>query len=198
MVTGKLGNAARCHAVRSKIRHDVSVQPPGGFSDLPTETFAWLPDPQVEAKAAGIFYDDLPPLSVGRLSGWLAHRLELRAAEHSYDFDLYADALFDLSQLGEEFRFQAAAGALYSLGLQDQIAAAIPAEPMEGAGIGVPTVVRALLAAYMRPTPSPSALLHDPGQSIAGHRVLGGWWAAQLFDSALIRGMSALDRLAIL
>ena len=37
-----------------------------------------------------------------------------------------------------------------------------------------------------------------PNQSIAGHRVLGGWWAAQHFDSALIRGLACLDRLAIL
>lgn len=106
--------------------------------------------------------------------------------------------LFDLSQLAEEFRFLTSAGALYSLGLQEQVAAAIPDVTAPGADIAVPVVVCALLAGYMRPMPPPSVLLHDPGQSIAGHRVLGGWWAARLFDSALIRGMPAFDRLAVL
>jgi hypothetical protein len=124
--------------------------------------------------------------------------LDTQGDKRGNDLELYTDALFDLSRLAEEFRFLASAGALYSLGLQEQIAAAIPDEIALGAGIAVPTVVRALLAGYMRPMPPPSALLHDPGQPVAGHRVLGGWWAAQLFDSALIRGMSALDRLAVL
>ncbi len=174
------------------------MRPPDGISGLAADGTAWLPGPEVEAKVAAIFHDDLPTLDVGRLSDWLAHRLETPADERGDNLDLYTDALFDLSQLAEEFRFLAAAGALYSLGLQEQIAAAIPDQTAPGVGIAVPAVVRALLAGYMRPVPAPSALLHDPGQSIAGHRVLGGWWAAQLFDSALIRGMSALDRFAVL
>lgn len=174
------------------------MQPPYGITGLAADGPAWLPGPEVEGKVAAIFYNDLPTLNVGRLSDWLAQRLESRADEGGDDLDLYTDALFDLSQLAEEFRFLASAGALYSLGLQEQITAAIPDEIAPGAGNAVPTVVRALLAGYMRPVPPPSALLHDPGQSIAGHRVLGGWWAAQLFDSALIRGMSVLDRLAVL
>jgi len=189
---------AICQGGVSEIGEDTPMELPDGTSEPANHGTAWLPGPEVEAKVASIFYDDLPTLNVSRPSDWLAHRLDTPSDERSDNLDLYTDALFDLSQLAEEFRYLASAGALYSLGLQDQIAAAIPDETAPGVGIAVPTVVRALLAGYMQPTPPPGALLHDPGQSIAGHRVLGGWWAAQLLDSALIRGMSALDRLAVL
>lgn len=155
----------------------------------------WLPSPEVEAKVTTIFHDDLPILDIAPLSDWLARALKARGHGNTDDLDIYSDALFDLSQLVEEMRFEAAAGALYSIGLQKEIAASRENTPE--IGLAIPTVVRALLASYMRPTPSPSALMRDPGQNIAGHRVLGGWWAAQLYDSALIRGMSALDRLAV-
>lgn len=177
---------------------DPLMQPPDEIGDLTAAESAWLPGPEVEAKVADIFYEDLTPLDVSPLSDWLAHRLESLDDQSGNHLEIYTDALFDLSQLAEEFRFLAGVGAIYSLGLTEQIAAAVPSQADPGGGIAVPTVVRALLAGYMRPTPPPSALIHDPGQSIAGHRVLGGWWAAQLLDSALIRGMSALDRLAVL
>lgn len=195
---GLMPEVGICQEDGVEIGEDTPMEPRDGTGDPIDDGTAWLPGPGVEAKVASIFYDDLPTLDVSRLSDWLAHRLDIPSNERSDDLGLYTDALFDLSQLAEEFRFLASAGALYSLGLQDQIAAAIPDETVPGGGIAVPTVVRALLAGYMRPTPPPSALLHDPGQAIAGHRVLGGWWAAQLLDSALIRGMSALDRLAVL
>ena len=41
-------------------------------------------------------------------------------------------------------------------------------------------------------------LLRDPTQDISNFRLLGGWWAGQLLDSALIRGRSSLDRLMTL
>jgi len=146
------------------------------MNDLASDAIAWLPDAQVEAMVAGIFYEDLPALSVDELSEWLAHRLELRVAEHSYDLDLYTDALFDLSQLAEEFRFQATAGALYSLGLQDQIAAATTEESVAGAGIAVPTVVRALLAGTCDQRPRRALycmILASPSPDI-GYLVVGG------------------------
>jgi hypothetical protein len=80
----------------------------------------------------------------------------------------------------------------------EMVAAAWPEGHDIADGMTVPTAVQALLAPYLRPNPAPGELIGRPGQPFAGHRVLGGWWAAQLFDSSLIRGLSCLDRLAIM
>jgi len=42
------------------------MQPPDGIDNLP-DGARWLPGPDVEAKVAAIFYEDLPSLNVGRL-----------------------------------------------------------------------------------------------------------------------------------
>ena len=112
--------------------------------------------------------------------------------------DVYIDALFDLTQLGEELRYATSVGAVYLIGVRGDVAAAQDHATSLSGGMSVPTTARALLAPYLRPNPAPSQLLTRPGEPIAGQRVLGGWWAAQLFDSALIRGLACLDRVAIM
>lgn len=56
----------------------------------------------------------------------------------------------------------------------------------------------ALLAGYGQNNFPPDQLLLNPTAALGGHRVLSGWWAAQLLDSAIIRGIAVLDRVAIL
>lgn len=48
----------------------------------------------------------------------------------------------------------------------------------------------------MREPPSPSALATDLHQGISGKRELSRWLAGQLLDSALLRAVAALDRVA--
>jgi hypothetical protein len=111
-----------------------SMQPPDGTGGPTPDTLAWSPGAEVEGRSTEIFLHDMKALNLGSLSDWLARSLESRGIISGDDLELYADALFDLSRLAEEFRFQAAAGALYSLGLQEQIAAAIGALTCGGAG----------------------------------------------------------------
>jgi len=58
------------------------------------------------------------------------------------------------------------------------------------------SMIRALLAPYSGFLPMPSKLISEPTAPTPGLRILGGWWAGQLIDSAILRGLSALDRVA--
>jgi hypothetical protein len=168
-----------------------------------------MPDIEVFDKADAIYRDDLPSLNVEPFANWLSAALQRthdtgdqderhpHARTTDEQRDVYADALLDLTQLAEELRYSTSVGAVYLIGVRDDVAAVKDQATNIAGGVAVLTVAHALLAPYMRPNPGPSQLITHPDQPIAGQRVLGGWWAAQLFDSALIRGLACLDRLAI-
>lgn len=58
--------------------------------------------------------------------------------------------------------------------------------------------VAAVALRYARETPSAMTLFRDPQTRMSGGRVVGTWFAGQLLDSALVRGIAACDRLATL
>jgi ADP-ribosylglycohydrolase len=192
---------------RSAVGPDQRADPPRLIGAYEAGMSAWLPSTEVFDKSGAIYRDDLRSLDIEPLTNWLSDALghprgvgepNTNSAEARELRDVYADALFDLSRLAEELRFETSVGAVYLIGVRDDIAASKHPAGAAAGGMSIPTVVHALLSPYMLPNPDPSQLIINPGQPIAGQRVLGGWWAAQLFDSALIRGLACLDRLAIL
>ena len=60
-----------------------------------------------------------------------------------------------------------------------------------------PAEVIVVAQRYAREPPNAAELFEDPHRQIAGGRILSRWFAAQLIDSALYRGIAACDRLAI-
>jgi hypothetical protein len=115
----------------------------------------------------------------------------------------YIDALTDLHLLVEEYRFEAI---LAMVVLRDYVIKRDrgDAEAIKGSGdahmdtMPWPAEVMLVTQAYSREPPSPAELFARPHQQIAGNRILSRWFAAQLLDSALYRGIAACDRLAIM
>lgn len=116
---------------------------------------------------------------------------------------VYIDALTDLHLLVEEYRFQALLALTllrdYSI---KQKRGDIP-EPSQGAdpnidGMALPAEVAIVMRKYAVAPPSPAELFTQPHQQITAGRHLSRWFAAQMIDSALYRGIAACDRLAIL
>lgn len=156
---------------------------------------AWVPD-QETLDLTRDFFDrsflppDLEPLIQGISTG---PEIDADPATTIYD-----ETLVDLVRLLEEFRFGASVGAMYARGVRDQIRPLRESHKQWPHNVGMSPKVLALLANYGQNTLPPDRLLVDPSATLGGHRVLGGWWAAQLLDSAIIRGISILDRVAIL
>jgi hypothetical protein len=115
----------------------------------------------------------------------------------------YIDALTDLHLLVEEYRCEAL---LALVVLRDYRIKRDrgDADALKGSGDArldtMPWPAEAMLVArrYGREPPSPAELFARPHQQIAGNRILSRWFAAQLLDSALYRGIAACDRLAIM
>jgi hypothetical protein len=117
--------------------------------------------------------------------------------------DVHAAVLADLYALVEEMRFEIAFGSMIMADFDAAVASgtARPNEPDASnpiSQLGMLIEHLAILSHYGAPTPSPVRLFEEPYEHMAGHRVLSTWVAAQLFDSAWYRGISALDRLATL
>jgi hypothetical protein len=94
-----------------------------------TAESGWAPSWEQQAKADDVYFDDLPVLDISVLSDWLGKAMEARGTDRATDLDLFSDALFDLSQLVDELRYEAAVGSMYLFGLSDAIAASVP-EPL--------------------------------------------------------------------
>lgn len=155
---------------------------------------AWMPDP-LALDAAAIVYDQvLSQIDIMGLNIGIPHGDGVAMHEG----EGYADALIDLSRLLEEYRFEAAIAAMYAAGVKQQLAAVrnVMAHPPHNAGFS--NKARAILAGIISQGAPPFHLMTKPESEMSGMRVLGGWWAAQLYDSALMRGVAVLDRLVTL
>lgn len=152
----------------------------------------WLPSDEALSQADEIYLKHLDTPDLAPLSEWLT----IDPSPNPVDKDVYEGAVFDISRLIEEYRYEAGVAAAFSIGLSAELAALSDTRLNGPAATGIPAGVRALLVPYTSFLPLPSQLFLKPDQSISGFRLLGGWWAAQLYDSALIRGSAALDRLA--
>lgn len=161
---------------------------------LPTP---WMPPPPTHAAISRVYYEHLRQPNLSALSSWIASSDFGRLPDRP-NVALYGDVMLDLTRLIEEFRFEMAAGAMYSIGLESELEKLSATQADGFAALGMPSSVRAVLSGYAAPVPLPLELLMNPAMSIPGTHLLGGWWAAQLFDSALVRGLSAMDRLAAL
>ena len=115
----------------------------------------------------------------------------------------YLDALTDLHHLVDEYRFSALLAVTL---LRDYRIKCDRSEvaPVKLSGdeqlrrMPVPAEVIVVMKRYSRQPPSADELFDNPHQQIAGGRILSRWFAGQLIDSALYRGIAACDRLAIL
>jgi hypothetical protein len=126
--------------------------------------------------------------------------------ERITDADLhrtYIDALTDLHLLVDEYRFEA----LLALTLlRDYVLKRDrgDAPTVKGSGdeqfdaMPWPAEVAVVAKRYAVEPPNAAELFQRPHQQIAGGRILSRWFAAQMVDSALYRGIAACDRLAIL
>ncbi|MGH2824443.1 MAG: hypothetical protein ACRDLY_15795 [Thermoleophilaceae bacterium] len=115
----------------------------------------------------------------------------------------YLDALMDLHLLVEEYRFEAP---LALAVLRDYVVkrdrGETPVVKLSGDErldrMPWPAETLVVMRRYAREPPSAAELFERPHQQISGGRILSRWFAAQLIDSALYRGVAACARLAIL
>lgn len=162
-------------------------------------------DPEAIADAHESEHEHYVPPDLSRLSdvvmGYPGN--EMRLIQDPALKRTYMDALLDLHVLVEEYRFEA----LLALSMlrdyvikRDRGEAAVVEEVTDENGRVRPWPAEAIvvLRGYARPPPNAATLFDDPHRQIAGGRILSRWFAAQLIDSALYRGIAACDRLAIL
>ena len=118
--------------------------------------------------------------------------------------EAYAEVLVDFHDLLEEIQFHVMFGAMILTETEEALrdGRASKNEPPSGlttiTDFGMPVEASALLAPFERQVPPPCELFDTPYQHISGGRILSTWFAGQLFDSAIVRSIAALDRLAIL
>jgi hypothetical protein len=120
-----------------------------------------------------------------------------KRAERPPSFRTYVDAFLDLHRLVDEIRFETGLAFL----LIDDDARKPRDEEEERSRSQLPYLhdeVVAVALRYAREAPSPVMLFRDPHTRMGGGRVVGTWFAGQLLDSALVRGVAACDRLATL
>jgi len=159
---------------------------------MDSDAHGWLPSEEALSQADDIYLTHLQTPDLAPLSEWLT----ADPSPNPVDKDVYEDAVFDISRLIEEYRYEAGVAAAFAIGLDAELEA-LSEEQLRGpVAMSIPKGVRALLAPYSTFLPLPSQLFLNPKEQISGFRLLGGWWAAQLYDSALVRGSAALDRLA--
>ena len=150
-------------------------------------------DPEALARAEGVLQTDLPPLDVSRLSEAIVSMPD-RPTETILDpilHRVFGEAAFEFHRLLEEYRFEAAlAHALvfdYHLKHPDETSKP-PSGPLPPSDD-----VIVLLLPYQRDIPPLSTFVGNPHSEFSGDRVLSLWFAAQLIDSAVFRGVAACD-----
>jgi hypothetical protein len=107
---------------------------------------------------------------------------------------IFEDALYDLSQLLDEIRIEHSLAVVYITALRKELLA-VHGETPE---LILDTTAKALLTVFQDRHNLPSDVFLRPKEEISGERILGGWFAGQLFDSAIIRCFAVLDRIMIM
>ena len=158
------------------------------------EAKAWMPSPAAIEAAADVFENALSRIDINNLSIGVPHGKEVPPHEG----EGYANALIDLSRLLEDVRFEAAVGVLYAVSVRDELRSVRAKMKEPPHNLAFSNQARAMLVPYIANAAPPEDLISQPGKQMPGVRVLGGWWAGQLFDSAMMRGVAVLDRLVTL
>jgi hypothetical protein len=162
-------------------------------------------DPEAIAAASELEHEHFPVPNFGGLSDLVMDYPEnpLRVIPDSELHRTYFDALNDLHLLVEEYRFSAllAVTLLRDYSLKRERGDAPPTPGAVDArfdNMAWPVEVVAVMRGYATEPPNAAELFEDPHQQMSGNRILSRWFAAQLIDSALYRGIAACDRMAIL
>ena len=162
----------------------------------------WDLSPTAKAEGDRTWRVDLPPPAQEGLSAPLLRMgTGASGALTGIDANHYADALLDLSMLVEEVRFEVGLAVMLLVDFAERCPAEV--ERLNSPrpwphSVGIPTIAMALLTPHARPHPSPSSLTERLHESMGPDRHLSRWFAGQLLDSALVRVLSCLDRLATL
>jgi hypothetical protein len=158
----------------------------------------WAIEREAREAADEVYYDQLRPIEVsGFGAGLLNTDKSVPFLPEREERDLYADSLFDLHRLLEEVRFETALAVMILVDFRlrrDRGEVEPFKEDRSVANVVMPVEILATLAPYMRPPPSPTALLTSPHEQLSGSRHLSRWYAAQLLDGAVLRALSCLDR----
>lgn len=141
------------------------------------------------------FLSDWPPISLEGLSAPLERWLDRESSANINQMHLFSDALIELQRLLDEVQFNYALAymLLRDFAVRNPGAETVPPP----APPPIPVQALALLSASIPPTRA-SLLTQDLHAEMPGSRYLSRSLAGQLLDGALIRAISALDRLAAL
>lgn len=158
----------------------------------------WSLSEQALSAADSVYYDTLKRISVEDYGkGVLPEPGSRPAVPDRIGRELYADSLFDLHRLLEEIRFEIAFATMLTADYRahrqqgDQ-----PSEGSNGSDLSPSIEILAVLSSHTSPPPSPSLVTTDLHRPMSGDRHLSRWLAGQLLDSAMLRTLSALDRVA--
>lgn len=160
----------------------------------------WLPSHHALEGAQRILVEDLPAIGLVGLTRWLTLQLQRGSNDNRANCKFYADALYDMSRLIDELRFEASLAAVYIIDFGEEISLKGQAHDKPSASFSPPGIALPLLSPQLRnkPTPLLTQFFSQPATPLTGHGVIAGWFAAQLIDSALMRSITALDCIAML
>jgi hypothetical protein len=149
-----------------------------------------------------VYYRQLDDISVvGWSNGILTDVGQKPVMADRASREFYSDALFDLIRLLEEVRFEIAFAAMLAADYRARNPVDEPeVQHLDEDGTVIEMTlsieILAVLSPSAPPPPSPSLLASDLHRDILGGRHLSRWLAGQLLDSAIVRAISALDRMA--
>lgn len=169
-----------------------------GYSDSDGQPRCWLPSHHALEGAQRILVEDLPAIDLVGLTRWLTLQLQRGSNDNHENCRVYADALYNMSRLIDELRFEASLAAVYIIDLGENASANKRSHGKPSAAFSMPGVALSLLSPRLEDRPLLTQLFSEPATPLAGHRMLAGWFAAQLIDSALMRSIAALDCIAVL
>lgn len=159
-----------------------------------SEQAGWLPSDDARSMARHLFENDFAfPNLDALVDGVLSFSSTDPASSGVYDA-----TLVDLVRLLEEFRYGITVASLYAIDAQGTMAAMRGNHKEWPHNVGLSVHVMAMLSGRGNNHLPPDQLLIDPTTRMPGSRLLGGWWAGQLIDSAIVRGISVMDRIATL
>ena len=158
----------------------------------------WSLSEHATKTADEVYYQHLEAISISAYGdGVLTEPGDQPLVADRADRELYADSLFDLHRLLEEIRFEIAFATMLTADYRarhpiDKQPTTAPDE----IDITLSIELLAVLSTEAPLPPSPSQLTTALHREILGHRHLSRWLAAQLLDSAILRCLSSLDRVA--
>lgn len=158
----------------------------------------WRPTPYSIEQARQNYAKILPTVDLTGLTGWLTTQLQRGMSDDNEYCMLFGDALYEISRLIDELRFEVALATVYIREFDDKTSTRASSTDGLRGSFEVPRNAITLLSPPLEGGRLLSSFFVDPSASIAGQRTIAGWFTAQLLDSALIRAVAAIDCLPVL